>query len=90
MNDPAARAKYATRISWALSQWDVSQMQGWIDTWSQQIAADVAADPRRWATVPAIPGGGRQTARDVVATRARVPPELRRLRAERDGRGHGR
>ena len=69
----------------ALSQWDVSQMQGWIDTWSQQIAADVAADPRRWATVPEFQAAV-ATARDVVATRAGVPPELRRLREERDGR----
>jgi hypothetical protein len=69
MNDPATRAKYVDGISWALSQWNVSQIQGWIDTWSQQIAADVAADPRRWATVPEFQAAV-ATARDVVAARA--------------------
>ena len=69
MNDPATRAKYVDAITWALSKWDVSQIQGWINSWSQQIAADVEADPRRWVTVPQFQEAV-ATASDVVAKRA--------------------
>jgi hypothetical protein len=69
MNDPAARAKYVDAIAWALSNWNVSEMQGRIDSWSQQIAADVAADPHRWATVDEV-NAAVASARDVVAKRA--------------------
>ena len=55
------------------------QIEGWIDTWSQQIAADVAADPHAWAT-PANFQQAVATAREVVAKRAALPAQLRRLR----------
>ena len=43
MNDPAARAKYVDAIAAMLGQWNVSQIQGWIDT---LVAADRRAPPR--------------------------------------------
>ncbi len=45
MTDAGTRQKYADAMASQLQSWDVKQLQGWIDTWSQQIAADVAADP---------------------------------------------
>jgi CotH protein len=69
MNDPTWRAKYVDAIAWALSQWDVAQIQGWIDTWSQQIADDVAADPHTWATVSQFQDAV-ATAREIVSSRA--------------------
>ena len=50
MADAGWRRKYADAIATLLGRWDVGQIQGWIDTWSKQIAADVAADPHSWAT----------------------------------------
>ena len=50
MGDPGWRKKYVDAIAAQLARWDVGQLQGWIDAWSQQIADAVAADPHRWAT----------------------------------------
>jgi hypothetical protein len=50
MNDPTYRKKYVDAIAAQLAKWNVQEIQGWIDTWSQQIAADVTADPHTWAT----------------------------------------
>jgi hypothetical protein len=84
MSDADMRRKYADAIAGLLDRWDPQQLLGWIDTWSQQIAADVAADPHTWAT-----------ARDVTAAMAAVrevvedrPEYLRSFVAcERDGAG---
>jgi CotH kinase protein/Putative metal-binding motif len=69
MNDPASRSQYVDAIAELLSKWDVGQIQGWIDAWSQQIADAMAADPHTWAT-PAQFRDAVATARDIVKTRA--------------------
>jgi hypothetical protein len=69
MNDPTWRGRYVDAIATQLGRWDVQQIQGWIDTWSQQIAADVAADPHAWAT-PQNFQDAVAAARSVVAQRA--------------------
>src|SRR6185436_18102620 len=50
MADADWRKKYADAIAAQLGRWDVAEIQGWIDKWSQQIAADVAADPHAQLT----------------------------------------
>ena len=50
LSDAEQRRKYGAAIDAQLAKWDVAQIQGWIDSWSQQIAADVASDPHAWAT----------------------------------------
>jgi hypothetical protein len=50
MADAGWRKKYADAIAALLARWNADEIKGWIDTWSQQIAADVAADPHAWAT----------------------------------------
>jgi hypothetical protein len=69
MNDPSWREKYVDAIAAMLAKWDVAQIQGWIDSWSQQIAGDVTADPHTWAT-PAQFKDAVAAARAVVAKRA--------------------
>ncbi len=68
LGDPAQRVHYADAIAALLAKWDVAQIQGWIDSWSQQIAASAASDPHAWAT-PADTQMATQTARDIVAKR---------------------
>ena len=51
MNDPTWRANYVAEIRTMLPRWDVAMIQSWIDTWSAQIAADVAADPHKAVSV---------------------------------------
>jgi hypothetical protein len=51
MNDPTWRARYVAAIATQLAKWNPAQVQKWIDDWSAQIAAAVAADPHKWATV---------------------------------------
>jgi hypothetical protein len=69
MSDADQRRKYADAIAAQLAKWDVAQIQGWIDTWSRQIAADVAADPHAWATPDNFNTAVAQ-AREIVQTRA--------------------
>jgi hypothetical protein len=68
MNDPASRKLYVDAIAAAVARWDVAQVQGWIDSWSQQIADEVASDPHAWAT-PTDFQKAVAAARDVVAER---------------------
>jgi len=68
MNDPPTRKLYVDAIAAALASWDVAEVQGWIDSWSQQIADAVAADPHAWAT-PTDFQKAVAAARDVVAER---------------------
>jgi len=69
MNDPPSRQRYVDAIAAQLDQWDVGQIQGWIDAWSQQIAQAVANDAHKmvtmdqWQTAVA-------TARDVAQRRS--------------------
>ena len=91
MNDPTWRSKYVDAIATQLGRWNVQQIQGWIDSWSQQIAADVAADPHTWAS-PAQFQMAVSTARDVVAQRAQflqtfVDCERNGAGADQDGDG---
>ena len=51
MSDAAMRRQYADAIAAQLKNWDVKQIQGWIDTWSKQIAGDVADDPHTPVTM---------------------------------------
>ncbi len=67
--DAGWRGRYAEAIAALLAKWDVAQIQGWIDSWSQQIAPAVASDPHAWAT-PAEVQQATATAREVVASRA--------------------
>jgi hypothetical protein len=68
LGDAAQRVHYADAIEALLPKWNVTQIQGWIDSWSQQIAASAASDPHAWAT-PAETQQATQTARDMVAKR---------------------
>ncbi|HVV50353.1 MAG TPA: CotH kinase family protein [Polyangia bacterium] len=71
INDPIYRKKYVDAIAGQLGKWNVAQIQGWIDAWSQQIAADVAADPHTWATPDQFQMAV-STARQEVVDRAQV------------------
>ncbi len=84
MNDPATRKKYVDAIATQLSKWNVAQVQGWIDTWSQQIAADVTADPHTWATPDQFQMAV-STARGIVAERAQFLQSF--VDCERNGTG---
>ena len=84
MSDPTWRSKYVDAIATQLGKWNVQQIQGWIDTWSQQIAADVAADPHTWAS-PAQFQMAVSTAHDVVAQRAQFLQTF--VDCERSGSG---
>jgi hypothetical protein len=50
LNDPFWRARYTDAIATQVGRWNVTELLGWIDTWSAQIADAVAADPHKWAT----------------------------------------
>jgi hypothetical protein len=67
--DASWRARYAEAIAGLLAKWNVSEIQGWIDSWSQQIGPAADGDPHAWATAAEI-AQATQTARDVVAQRA--------------------
>src|SRR5450631_1582764 len=67
--DAAWRAKYAEAIAGLLAKWDVGQIQGWIDSWSQQISDAAGSDPHTWATAAQVQQAT-ATARAVVAQRA--------------------
>lgn len=45
INDPTWRQRYVDAIAAQLTGWDVSQMQAWVDQWSEQIAQAVQDDP---------------------------------------------
>jgi hypothetical protein len=68
MNDPTARQRYLDAMANLLTKWDQTQLLGWIDTWSNQIASDVALDPHTWAT-PADFSQAVTLARQVVQQR---------------------
>jgi hypothetical protein len=84
INDPATRKLYVDAIATQLGKWNVGQVQGWIDTWSQQIAADVTADPHTWATPDQFQMAV-STAHDIVAERAQLLQSF--LDCERNGTG---
>jgi hypothetical protein len=87
MSDAGWRKKYAEAIAALLDRWDSGQLRGWIDSWSQQIATHVAADPRTWAQ-PGDVARAIEAARRVVVER---PEYLRSFVAcERDGAGEDR
>lgn len=69
LGDASWRRTYADAMAALLDHWDVGQIQGWIDTWSQQIAGDVAADPHSWASVDDFNQAIAQ-ARAIVSARA--------------------
>jgi hypothetical protein len=83
MNDPTWRQRYVDAIATQLDHWDVGQIQGWIDTWSQQIAQAVKDDPRKAATVDQWQSAV-ATARDVAQKR---PDYLRDFVACERGQG---
>jgi hypothetical protein len=84
MSDAGWRKKYAEVMAALLDRWDAGQFVGWIDSWSQQIAADIAADPHTWA-------GPSDVTRAVAAARQVVKDRPEYLRSfvacERDGAG---
>jgi hypothetical protein len=84
MNDPATRSKYVDAIADALAQWNVSQIQGWIDAWSQQIGDAVATDPHTWATVSQFQGAV-AAAHNIVGQRAQFLQSF--VDCERNGTG---
>lgn len=91
INDPTYRKKYIEAIATQLPKWNVGQVQGWIDTWSQQIAADVAADPHTWATPDQFQMAVSK-AHDIVAERAQylqtfLDCEQKGSGADQDGDG---
>jgi spore coat protein CotH len=84
MSDAGWRRKYADAMAALLAKWDVAQLQGRIDAWSKQIAADVASDPHCVATVDDF-NMAVQKAKEIVAAR---PEYLRSFVAcEQDGTG---
>jgi hypothetical protein len=69
LGDAGWRKKYADAIESLLAKYDVAQLQGWIDSWSQQINAAATSDPHAWATAAEIQTAT-QTARDIIPQRA--------------------
>ncbi|HEY6475867.1 MAG TPA: CotH kinase family protein [Polyangia bacterium] len=69
LGDASWRARYAEAMAGLLAKWNVAELQGWIDSWSQQIGAAADGDPHAWATPDEI-DQATQAARDVVAQRA--------------------
>jgi hypothetical protein len=69
LSDPTWRLRYADAIAALLAKWDVAEIQGWIDGWSQQISDAATTDPRAWAT-PADIQEATSAAREVIASRA--------------------
>jgi hypothetical protein len=51
INDPTARAQYVNAIGTQVAKWNASEIVGWIDSWSQQIAGAVAQDPHKWPRI---------------------------------------
>jgi hypothetical protein len=51
MGDPHWRAEYTNAIETQVGKWNVSEVTGWLDAWSAQVADAVAADPHKWATI---------------------------------------
>ena len=51
INDPTWRMRYVNAIQTQTAKWNTSEILGWIDAWSQQIAGAVAADPHKWTTM---------------------------------------
>jgi hypothetical protein len=68
MNDAKWRSRYVDALASRLELWDVQQIQGWLDRWSKQIAADGAGDPHA-APSPDDFARAVAMARDVVAKR---------------------
>src|SRR4029077_4194083 len=50
MNDPTWRGHYMDAIAAQAGKWDATELLGWLDAWSAQIAGAVADDPHKWAT----------------------------------------
>jgi hypothetical protein len=69
LGDAGWRSRYADAMAGLLGKWDVSEIQGWIDTWSQQIADAADSDPHAWAQAADIQQAT-ATARAMVAERA--------------------
>jgi hypothetical protein len=69
LGDAGWRTRYADALAGLLAKWNVAEIQGWIDSWSHQIAAAADSDPHAWATPDQI-DQATQTARDIVAQRA--------------------
>ncbi|HLK88268.1 MAG TPA: CotH kinase family protein [Polyangia bacterium] len=84
INDPATRKQYVDAIATQLGKWNVGQVQGWIDTWSQQIEADVTADPHTWATPDQFQMAVSK-AHDIVGQRAQFLQSF--VDCERNGTG---
>ena len=84
INDPTTRKQYVDAIATQLGKWNVGQVQGWIDTWSQQIAADVASDPHTWATPDQFQMAVTK-AHDIVSQRAQFLQSF--VDCERNGSG---
>jgi Putative metal-binding motif len=84
LGDAGWRARYAQAIAALLAKWDVGQIQGWIDSWSQQIADAVATDPHAWATAAQF----QQAVADARAVVAKRPQFLQSfVDCERNGSG---
>jgi hypothetical protein len=93
LGDADQRVAYAQAIAGLLAKWNVAEIQGWIDAWSQQIAAAAASDPHLRIAPADIAAATRQ-ARDVVAGRPAylqtfVDCENRVAGAATDGDGDG-
>ena len=69
LNDPTYRMQYADSIAALLAKWDVTQIQGWIDTWWNDIQSSALGDPHQWTT-PDIINGSPGVAKKEVADRA--------------------
>jgi hypothetical protein len=54
MNDAGWRGKYVDAIATQVAKWDPTEISGWANVWSAQIADAVAADPHKWATTAEV------------------------------------
>jgi hypothetical protein len=54
INDPTWRARYVAAIATQTAKWNATEIQGWIDAWSKQIAGAIAQDPHKWATMDQV------------------------------------
>jgi len=69
LSDPSWRVKYADAIAALLAQWDVQQLQGWVDSWWAQIQSSALSDPHQWTT-PDIINASPGIAKQEIAARA--------------------
>ena len=70
LNDMPSRMQYADAIAALLAKWDVTQIQGWIDSWWNDIQSSALGDPHQWVMSPDMINASPGIAKKEVADRA--------------------